>query len=79
MNNEEIKIESGIPIPESHAHHKGQSKYPFSKLQVGESFLFPDHVNRTNAESAKSRKGRLLNRKFVVRKTEDGLRCWRVE
>jgi len=34
----EFEIESGIPIPE---RKKRQSKYPFSRLEVGDSFFVP--------------------------------------
>lgn len=36
--NSEFEIESGIEIPE---RQKRQSKYPFSKLEIGESFFIP--------------------------------------
>lgn len=33
-----MDIEKGIPVPESWRHKKGESKYPWTSLEVGDSF-----------------------------------------
>jgi hypothetical protein len=65
-------IESNVPYP--------MFKYPFAKLEVGDSFeLFPEWSRAAVAVSA-SRFSKQTNRKFSIRKTNEGaLRCWRIE
>ncbi len=72
------KIEKGIPIP---AHNgDGTRKYPFSSMEVGDSFLL-NGQNPTSVSGAAISFGKAYNRnqKFSVRKTPDGYRCWRVK
>ena len=66
----DIKVESNIPLP---------IKYPFANMRMGDSFLLPEGVNRIAVAVAASRYGRSNNKKFTVRKTKDGFRCWRTE
>jgi hypothetical protein len=65
-----IPIDKGIPLP---------GKYPFDKMEVGDSFLVPAHIPRTTATAAATRYGKSLGMKFSFRITPEGLRCWRVE
>ena len=69
-----IKIESGIPFPQN---GRWQSKYPWRDLEVGQSFLVPDGVFRTMQAGA-SLAGRRLSKTFRARKTDDGIRIWRL-
>jgi hypothetical protein len=71
----EIEIESGIAIP---AQRAVLVKYPFAALKKGDSFLFKKDTKRATAYSTASYNGRILRRKFIVRQTEKGLRCWRI-
>lgn len=73
---EEFKIEKGIPVP---ARRPGNSKYPFSSMEVGDSWLMTNTASRAGARStaaniAKAKGGW----KFVSRKEKDGVRFWRV-
>lgn len=65
-----IPIDKGIPLP---------GKYPFDKMEVGDSFLVPAGVPRTTVGVAASRYGKPRGMKFSFRVTPEGLRCWRVE
>lgn len=68
----EYKIEKNIPIPAS------RSKYPFNKMEIGESVFF-EYVFGLKARSAADSYGRAHKKRFVSRKVESGLRVWRVE
>jgi hypothetical protein len=65
-----IKIDKDVPLI---------GKYPFENMQVGDSFLLPETIKRTSVAVAAMRYGRNNNKKFTVRKTKDGFRCWRTE
>lgn len=69
----EFKIEKNISITPRCAY----SKWPFSRMAVGESFLLPAGTNRAAAATAASYFGKRNNKKYSIRKTEDGIRCWR--
>lgn len=70
-----IEIDKGIQVPMKRRGRK--AKNPFHKMEVGDSFLF-ETKNRTSASSMAGRAGRKLGIKLAVRKTEQGLRVWRV-
>lgn len=59
---------------------KGQSfKYPFPAMKVGQSFEIP-LKKITTVRNNSFRYGRSNNKKFTVRKLENGTyRCWRIE
>jgi hypothetical protein len=68
-----IKIEHNIPIPERLV----RTRYPWLDMGVGDSFLWPEAARKhagTSALKASERYGRT----FVVRRTKDGTRCWRL-
>lgn len=65
-----IVIEKGIPIP---------NKFPFKDMEVGDSFLIPAGVARSTAQTAAIRYGKPLGKRFTIRKTPEGDRCWRVQ
>lgn len=67
------KIDRGIPLPTGYFGRK----YPYADLAVGESFLDP-HGNNQSISSGSSYAGKKLGRKFSVRKTSEGIRCWRI-
>lgn len=77
-----IKIDKNIPIPPADRRGLATSrttKYPFRKMQIGESFLFPKGTKVSNARSAAQQTARRSNMKFSVRQIEEGIRCWRIE
>lgn len=75
-----IKIDKGIPMPESGAGRK--RIYPFHELAVGDSFFAPN-TTHANVNGPAQRARQQTGRKFALRKvTEngvDGVRVWRVE
>tara|TARA_R110000868_G_C10549144_1_gene735727 strand:- start:287 stop:499 length:213 start_codon:yes stop_codon:yes gene_type:complete len=66
-----IKIDKGVPIPSRVATLK--AIYPWSTMDVGDSFYVEDASvgNRT------SDVGSRIGRKFISRKEGDGVRIWR--
>lgn len=76
-NSSELKIEKGVPIIGRRGGYGG-GKYPFKNLEIGDSFLVPNKT--TNAFGASvTYWGRVLNRKFISRKVEGGVRVWRIK
>ena len=80
------RVEDGIPIPKQ---HKGE-KYPFSILQVGQSFFEPsNYANRRKLQNRLSGKERYHpGKKFTLRicgpdvpntGEQYGVRVWRVK
>ena len=72
-----IRIEKGIPIPPKHKPLAGG--FPFADMEVGDSFGLNGRMPQTVGYLA-AVFGRRQDppRKFVVRKTTAGHRCWRV-
>ena len=66
-------IEKNVPMPKT----SRVSKYPFDKLEVGDSFLVAGGKKGTVAAAANAAAKR-LERKFTVRVVEDGVRVWRI-
>ncbi len=68
------KIEKGIPVPEM-----GEaSKYPFSQMEIGDSFLIPN--KKTSQTGYMTNKYALkYGRKFVSRQVGNDVRVWRTE
>lgn len=73
----EIIIDKNIPIP--YKHYLGGSKYPFHKLEVGDSFLLPDSIGAKAFRTSATQYGKRHNMKFLTRKVENGVRIWRTE
>lgn len=63
----------------AHPNKSSRQKYPFSRMQVGDSFYIPPSANleavKANAYGYYSRK---LRAKFSILQEGDGYRCWRV-
>lgn len=70
-----VEIDKGIPIPPRTFGRP--AVYPFATMEVGDSFLYRGGM--TTGCTAASVNGKRLGRKFVTRKTPDGIRIWRVE
>jgi hypothetical protein len=74
----EFAIEKGLPIP---APTRGRPpRYPFSKLEIGDSFLVAgDGANLLkDLSNCASYHRRNHGGNFVVRTVEGGVRVWRV-
>lgn len=68
------QIQKGIKLPSQRAPKKF---YPWREMKVGDSFLFDtDQLYHNQMANAA---GNRLNMKFSIRKTPDGVRCWRVK
>lgn len=69
----EYKIESNIQIP---VGYKGCGrKYPFDKLEIGQSIYFEGE--RASVQNAAFAYGKFNNKKFCTRKEGNGFRVWR--
>lgn len=69
-------IESGIPVEK----YRAKKKYPFSKMEIGDSFFF---VELPEVESAQNAGKGYANRhnpdfRMTRRKVEGGYRLWRI-
>lgn len=78
-----MKIDKKIPLPETKTGRK--RKWPWFDMVVGDSFLMYEEydvkkLQRASAQaivfSNKNKKGKW---KFSVRKTEEGIRVWRIK
>ena len=69
-----IEIETGLPLP---SPKRGfPSKYPWDKLEVGQSFFVSDPSR--HFPSTISVEGRKRGRKFSQRAMDGGIRVWRI-
>lgn len=66
-------IEKGVPLPANFR----RDRYPFGAMEVGDSFAVPTRKVRAAISSA-SQHGKRTGRKYVSRKSDDGIRIWRV-
>lgn len=75
-----IPVDKNIPTP---AGSYKVNSYPFSSMEVGDSFLFPPDVPRATAYSytstAHKRGYGPAGARFSVRQTPEGMRCWRIK
>jgi len=77
-----IKIDKNIPIPEV---QKGRNIiYPFSNMEIGDSFLIPFEDAKfiqpgmVRVREAVYRAQKKFRFNFAIRKVENGIRVWRV-
>ena len=69
-------IDDNIPLP---APLRGApQKYPYTKLEVGQSYFVPN-VAQKKAGSGYVQFAKRTGRKFVSRIVDGGVRVWRVE
>lgn len=71
-----FQIEKNVPTPE-HTGSGTKPKYPFSEMEVGDSFFAPGMKARAliNATQWHANK---TGKKFTCATVEGGARCWRV-
>ena len=85
INSEEIKLEKGVRLPLIISKRKGVFKYPFDKLETGNSFSYKAKNNgslkRLQAIVCASAVyyGKKTNKQFTVRICNDCIRCWRIK
>lgn len=65
-----VEISKDVPLPPP------RRRYPYSEMEVGESFLIAEG-NLQVVCNANYRAGKRLNRKFIARREEGGVRVWR--
>ena len=70
------KIEKAIEVPPIKTGR--YTKYPFHEMNIGDSFFAID-IPAENLRSAASYFGLRNKRKYMVRKVDGGVRCWRME
>lgn len=75
LDTEDFIIEKGIPLQPI---QKGVVKYPFHKMDVGDSFSVPKPDGR-KLRSASSAYAKRIGKKFTVRTQGGVVRLWRVE
>ena len=74
---DEFKIEKDVPIP---APSNNIGRYPFRQLNIGESVHI--EIGEAKFSSLRSRLTHIQQKtgaRFATRKTETGIRVWRIE
>lgn len=68
-------IEKNIPYPDA------RSKYPFPRMDVGDSFFIPatDIVGSRVSVALNYYKKKNPKKAFITRKSADGMRVWRIK
>lgn len=69
-----IQIEKNVVIPDK----TKSSKYPWDKMNVGDSFFVAD-ISITTLCAGASINAKRTGRKYTVRKVEGGAEVWRIE
>jgi hypothetical protein len=75
VSNIVVEVEAGVPLPRS----AGRSRYPWTQMTPGDSFLFPDGISIKSARTMASVAGKRLGWRFAVRRMFNGVRVWRVQ
>lgn len=77
----EFKIEKNIPIfaKREGAKQKIQSKYPYDRLEIGDSFFVPEHIKTKKSMAAVHGyyQRNFKHKKFTRRTLAKGTRIWR--
>lgn len=73
-----FEIEKGHVVPASLSGLGRRERYPWSKMEVGDSFFVEDGEVRKIAGAA-CHAGRRAGKRFVARSVEGGVRVWRYE
>jgi hypothetical protein len=74
-----FKVEKNIPIQDTNRKPTG---YPFKTMEVGDSFLVSKDLDskvRCAATYYSRRAKTTKGKRFLVRRTPEGVRTWRVE
>ena len=67
-----LEITNETPMP------KMRNRYPYESMEVGDSFLV-DNISMQLVCNYNYRANKRLDRKFIARRTDDGIRVWRVD
>jgi hypothetical protein len=83
----EIKVDKGVPVPKRYDHTR-HTQYPFSSMEIGDSFLLPcekkDSVNVVSklhyaAKLYRKTKDKDFHYTTKYVKKEEGIRVWKIE
>lgn len=76
----EIQIESGIAAPnDGLGQLRGREpKYPFQKMNVGDSFVLDQQSNHASARVCAIQYAARSGKRFATRTIDNGLRIWRI-
>ena len=73
-----IKIEDGIPPPVKVNANERHERFPFSILEIGQSFLVEGLTSRQLFHVQYARK-KYPDRSFITRTVKGGVRVWRTK
>ena len=68
-------IERGVPVP---AQWGRSNSYPFSRMEVGDSFYVAAALEAENVRMASRKHGERHGQRYTTRKVANGHRCWRI-
>ena len=74
----EFKIEDDHAIPAARQPTVRREKYPWSQLEIGQSFFVGDKSLSSMSSNA-AHAGRRNGKKFIARSVDGGVRVWRYE
>lgn len=69
-----IHVSKGVRPPEP----SRRNTWPFSEMEVGDSFLVPDESSQS-ARSCAVQFSKRTGRKFSIRTIDGEIRCWRIK
>lgn len=72
------EIEKNIPCPQKGSGRPAGKIYPFSEMEVGDSFACPPNIKENSVAAAAHRENKKSGNKFVTRKVDGIIRCWRI-
>lgn len=70
-------VEKNIKMPSAKKKKKRAEKYPWARMEVGDSFFVPNKSTGAMSAAAVLAKKRHPTKKFSVRTMTDGVRVWR--
>jgi len=75
-----FEVDKDVPVLNyTKGRPRGSFKYPWSLLDINDSFLVPDNMKKTIYSLASHNNRRLSPKRFIGRKVDNGIRIWRVE
>lgn len=74
-----ISIDKSVPIPEfAMEKSTGMRKYPFQKMEIGDSIFFENATHDSNSIHAAKRYFSRNKKTMIARKQGSGIRIWRI-
>ena len=76
----DIRIDRGVEMPAAGIPGERDYRFPFRKMEVGDSFLVPDCLRISLFWATAARMGRLTGMRFASRPWDGHrYRCWRIK